>query len=204
VTQYHFLDESGDPGFNESESSSRHFVLAMVQMPIRESLPELDSVRDTLHLPKRFEFKYHKTKPRQKAIFFNAIQPLAFRVRAVVIDKTTVKSKFAGSKGQNFVVEFLAQLVLRAPTLDLASDILIIDGATPSYPRALRIKLSHECRKTKRVRPFKQIIGADSDREDGLQLADMIAGALRRHSAGIETEFYKTFKNKVVDLWEVK
>lgn len=204
MTQYHFLDESGDPGFNDSESSSRHFVLAMVQMPVRMPLPELASVRQTLHLPPRFEFKYHKTKPRQKIIFFKTIQPLAFRVRAVVIDKSVVRNSFIGVKSQNFIVEFLAQLALRAPTLDLASDILIIDGATPSYPRALRIKLSRECRKLNRIRPFKQIVSADSDRDDGLQLADMIVGAIRRHSAGIETEFYEAFKNKVVDLWEVK
>lgn len=204
MTQYHFLDESGDPGFNDSESSSRHFVLAMVQMPERTPLRELALVRQTLHLPPRFEFKYHKTKPRQKVIFFKAIQSLAFRVRAVVIDKSVIRNQFMGAKSQNFIVEYLAQLSLRAQTLDLASDILIIDGATPSYPRALRIKLSRECRKLNRVRPFKQIVGADSDREDGLQLADMIAGAIRRHSAGIETEFYETFKSKVVDLWEVK
>jgi hypothetical protein len=81
--------------------------------------------------------------------------------------------------------------------------VLIIDEATPSFIRALRLRLSKESRMLNRVRPFKNIIGANSNREDGLQVADMIAGAIRHHALGDEKEYFPLFADKIVDLWEV-
>ncbi len=65
MTQYHFLDESGDPGLVGSASSSSHFALAMVQLTERAPLPDLARTRQRLHLPPGFEFKYHKTTLEQ-------------------------------------------------------------------------------------------------------------------------------------------
>jgi hypothetical protein len=87
VTQYHFLDDSGDPGLEGKPSSSSHFVLAMVQLPQRASLPELGPIRRMFRLPPTFEFKYYRAKPRQKAAFFEAIHNVPFRVRAVAVHK---------------------------------------------------------------------------------------------------------------------
>jgi hypothetical protein len=72
VTQYHFLDDSGDPGLEGQASSSSHFTLAMVQLPERVPLSELARVRQILHLKPNFEFKYHKTTSEQKRIFFHS------------------------------------------------------------------------------------------------------------------------------------
>jgi hypothetical protein len=53
------------------------------------------------------------------------------------------------------------------------------------------------------VRSFRTIVGGDSSRDDGLQLADMIVGATRQHVMGIKNSHYRTFADKVTDLWEV-
>jgi hypothetical protein len=71
------------------------------------------------------------------------------------------------------------------------------------FTRQLRIRLSEECRKAARARPFNKMVSRDSSREDGLQLADMMAGAVRHFVIGDEGEYYKTFTDKVVDLWQV-
>ena len=105
--------------------------------------------------------------------------------------------------GQEWFVEFASGLALRAPESDLTGDVLIIDGGTPALCRALRLKLSEECRKLNRARPFKKIVGGRSKSEDGLQLADMIAGATRHYFAEDEREYYKSFESKIVDLWQV-
>lgn len=201
MAQYHLLDDSGDPGLGDPGSSS-HFALAMVQMPERVPLPELAALRRMFHLPPMFEFKYYRAKPRQKEAFFRMIHPLSFRVRAVVIDKSRLGNQFAGMSGQDLTIEFIAGLTLRAEQLDLANDMLVVDGAMLGFLRSLRIRLSDECHKLGRVRPFRKIISGDSKRDDGLQLADMVVGAIRHYVMGEETAYYRTFAPKVVDLWE--
>ena len=203
MAHYYFLDESGDPGLTGAKDTSSHFVLALVQLAERAPLPPLARLRQTLHLSSRFEFKYYKASAQQKASFFQAIRPLSFRVRAVVIEKARLTEPLSSINSQEFVVEFISRLVLRASDLEIANDVLIIDGATPVLLRALRIRLSAECKRNNRVRPFRKIISGDSKREDGLQLADMIAGATRHYAMDLETEHLQTFAGKVSDLWPV-
>ena len=93
-------------------------------------------------------------------------------------------------------------MTLRASELDIANDVLVIDGATLALLRAVRIRLSAECRRMGRVRPFRKMVSGDSKREDGLQLADMVAGAIRRYVMGLETGYFAMFAGKVLDLWE--
>jgi hypothetical protein len=45
MTQYFFVDESGDPGLEGQAGSSSHFVIAMVQLPARMPLYPLAHVR---------------------------------------------------------------------------------------------------------------------------------------------------------------
>lgn len=175
----------------------------MVQMAQRAAIPELATMRKALYMGTSFEFKFHSARPHQKALFFKTIQTIPFQVRAVVIDKARLGAGFARMNGQELTVEFICRLVFRAPPSDIANDVLIIDSATSPLIRTLRLRLSNECRKLERVRPFKKIVGSDSSREDGLQLADMLAGAIRHYAMGIQPEYYQTFVGKIVDLWEV-
>lgn len=202
MTQYHFLDESGDPGLEGQVGSSSFFVLAMIQFPQRASLPELATIRQKFHLPADFEFKFYRAKPRQKIAFFEAIQGTLFRVRAVAIDKSRLTGSLAHMNGQELTVEFIVGLALRASELDIAGDLLMVDGATRAFLRELRIRLSQESRRWGRVRPFETIVSGKSHRHDGLQLADMIAGAVREYVTGEETLYYRMFADKVADLWE--
>lgn len=175
----------------------------MVQLAAHGPIAPLAAVRKAFHLSSAFEFKYHTTTPEQKRGFFETIQPFPFRVRVAVIDKSALAKRFALMSGQDFAIEFIIGLTLRASDLDIANDILVVDGATPAFLRALRVKLSEECRKTERGRPFRKIISGDSSRDDGLQLADMIAGAARHHAMGVESRYYKMFASKIVDWWEI-
>jgi hypothetical protein len=141
-------------------------------------------------------------------VFFRSVQPVLFRVRAVVIEKLGLHryerppgKRLTEMSGQDFVIEFIMRLTLRASELDIANDVLVIDRVPPAFRRVLRIRLSQECRKLNRVRPFKKIVSGDSRREDGLQLADMIVGAIRWHVVGAKSDYYETFANKIVDLW---
>jgi len=203
LTQYCFIDDSGDPGLSNVQTSSTHFALALVQLNKRAPLVELSNIRRMLYLSPNFEFKYHKAKPHQKALFFEAIRPIPFRVYAVVVHKAGLGKQFSTMSGQDFTIEFISSLVLRTSILDIANDVLVVDGATPTFIRSLRIRLSDSCRQLNRVRPFQKIVGGDSSSEDGLQLTDMLAGTIRHYVMGVDRTYYHTFANKVVELWEV-
>ena len=89
MTQYFFVDESGDPGLEGEQASSSHFVLAMVQAAQRASHSmSSQSCGKHLAFQPTFEFQIYKTATAQKHAFFQSILPVPFRVRtAVVLDK---------------------------------------------------------------------------------------------------------------------
>jgi hypothetical protein len=67
--QYFFVDESGDPGLQNS-TTSPYFILAMVQLYNRDPIAELVALRKDLRLPTNFEFHYYKMRAKQKEQFF--------------------------------------------------------------------------------------------------------------------------------------
>jgi hypothetical protein len=203
MTQFYHLDDSGDPGLEGQASSTSHYVLAMVQLAERAAIPVLGDLRQSLHLPATFEFKYHRTTAFQKNLFFESTRSLPFRVRAAVLYKSDLPDGFRSLTGQELTAQMISELTFRASPLDISNDILIVDGATPAFCRLLRIRFSEACNRSGRVRPFKRIIGGDSAREDGLQLADMVAGATRQHALGTPNPYYAMFAAKVVDLWQL-
>jgi len=126
-----------------------------------------------------------------------------FRVRAVVIEKSGLPQRYSTLSGQELIISFIVALAMRSSPLDIADDVLVIDGAKRAFLWTLRVDLSQECRRLKRIRSFGTIVGGDSRRDDGLQLADMLVGAVRQYVASGENSYYRTFADKVIDLWEV-
>jgi hypothetical protein len=203
MTQYFFVDESGDPGLDGESGSSSHFVIAMVQLPHRVPLAPLAHIRKTLGLSPKFEFKYYKTATAPKERFFRDIRSIPFRVRAAVVNKRLLPPNWRQLSPQDLTSNLIIQLTFRASELDIANEVLIIDGATPSFCRNLRVQFTESCKLQNRIRPFKNIIGANSRNEDGLQLADMLAGAIRLHAMGISSEHFSCISSRIVDPWEL-
>jgi len=175
----------------------------MVQLPERVSLTPIINLRRTLNVSPNFEFKYHKTTIAQKERFFKEILEIPFRVRTAVLDKSTIGFMFDALSPQQLTIELLVSLTMRASELDISNDVLIIDGATPSFSRSLRVQFSERCKREERVRPFKNIIGADSKNEDGLQLADMIAGAVRLQAMETSIDHFQMISPRIVDYWKI-
>ena len=200
MTQYYHIDESGDPGLVSGKKSSAYFVIAMVQLPSREVIPQLVDLREAFHLPPDFEFHYKKMSIRQKVGFFESIANFPYRVRAIYLDKASFFLAGQPPDSADLIVEMITRLVLRASPLDITDDVLILDAAPPSIRTKLRIRLSEDCHRLERPRLFKKIISADSSNEEGLQLADMVAGAIRQYVMHEEDRFFLAIGKRVVDL----
>jgi hypothetical protein len=203
MTQYFCVDESGDPGLDDGAGSSSRFVVAMVQLPNRAPLDSLAHVRQALGFPDTFEFKYHKTASAPKDLFFSEVLSVPFRVRAVVVDKKQLLLNGRPLSSQGFVRELIIQMTFRASELDIANELLIIEGATPAFCRSLRVQFTDRCKQQSRIRPFKHIVGANSRNEDGLQLADMVAGAIRLYAMGGSSDHFYCISQRIVDLWQL-
>lgn len=199
--QYFFVDESGDAGL--TNKGSAYYVVAMVQLPNREPLTELVELRQKLHISPNFEFHYYKMNSHQKDEFFQTVEPLAFRVRAAALIKSQLSVGYKSMPSTELATNLLINLTLRASSLDIANDVLVLDDAPDRFIKSLRIHFTKTCQQMRRERPFKKIVSSKSKYDDGLQMADMIAGALRQFIWKDDPVYFRTFSNKVADLWRV-
>lgn len=201
MTQYFYVDESGDAGLNNKGSA--YYVVAMIQLSNREPVAELASLRKELNLSPNFEFHFYKMNSRQKDDFFQAIHPFSFRVRAATLIKSHIPLEYRALGSVELAAQLLVSLTLRSSNLDIANDILVLDDAPDSFLQSLRIQFTQAYKQADRDRPFKKIVSSNSKYDDGLQLADMIAGAVRQLVWEDDSAYFQTFSNKVVDLWQV-
>lgn len=103
--------------------------------------------------------------------------------------------------GTEIIIRLITELVVRASPLDIGDDVLVLDGAAEPIRKALRIYLSETIKQAKRERPFKKIVSGDSRTDDGLQLADMLAGAVREHIWRKDSSYFNLLGNRVIDFW---
>jgi hypothetical protein len=182
-TVYAFMDESGDAGSSVRKGASPHFVLVLVETTDPEQLHiALDNLREKLNLARHFEFHYHKTQMSwARAGFFALLRSLDVRVRAAVLDKTKLTTAERWRKQQMYEY-ILSELVKRSAPSDLHDAILVIDGerqtSNEPFLRGLRQAMTRLGEMQHRGRIFKSIVLKEAKREDGLQFADMIAGAI--------------------------
>src|SRR5271167_1787958 len=89
-----FIDESGDPGFKLEKGSSAVFTAALVAFrdvdQARATHAAIDATAVRLHV--RPEFKFSKCRPGVRDAFFEAVNPFAFSVRAIVVQKSRIYS----------------------------------------------------------------------------------------------------------------
>lgn len=146
MTQYFFVDESGEPGFHKL-SASPYFVLAMVQTPSWTPIDELAKLRRDLHLQPTFEFHYTKMSPPQKQAFYQSVLPVLFRVRAAIVLKDRAPHQYRELTGMDMIIALLVNLTLRSSPLDICNDILVIDGATDALRSKLRFAYHKSAKK---------------------------------------------------------
>lgn len=172
------IDESGDPGFRIVSGSTSHFVVAMV---IFDDLSQAErasacvgSLREGLRV--KPEFKFTKSCDNVRDAFFEAMQPFAFKVRALVVNKAAVQSPQLRSNTDSFYNYFLRMLLTHDNGATQGA-IVKIDG---SGNAEFRKELCSYLRRQGRDNQFKKLKLVDSRSDNLIQLADMCAGAVLR------------------------
>lgn len=172
------IDESGDPGFKLVRGSSPHFVVAMV---IFEDFSEAERTSKAIgalraKLGIRTEFKFSKSHDHIKDQFFECVCGYGFKVRAVVVDKSVIYRDSLRER-KNLFYNYFVRMLLRHDDGVLKDAKVKIDG---SGDRRFKGELNGYLRKQLATGQIKSIKFADSHRDNLIQLADMVAGAILR------------------------
>lgn len=200
-----FIDDSGDPGFKTNNGASRMFVIACVifddDVDAEFASASIRLLKKQLGWKQEREFKFHRASEEHKKLFFKNAKKYSFRIRATVVDKTRVAEPRL-KKSDSFYDFVILSTLQRCSLMKNAS--IKLDG---SGSKDFRRRSTSNLRKSlnngelHRVASF---IFADSRNDNLIQLADMVAGAIRVKfdpDKKAKVDYFSKFKDKVDDIW---
>ncbi len=205
-----FIDESGDPGFKTAKGSSPHFVIALIifdeELDAEEAALKIKKLRKRLNKSDRFEFKFSRCGREIRAAFLNEINTVNFRIRAIVFEKESIYSAHLRSNKESFY-NFSLRQVLEHNNNTIKNAKIRLDGRGERFfRRELSVYLRRSLNsQTKNV--MKNLRFRDSKNDVLIQMADMIAGTIRRYYDRATKDwnvYRKIIKNKEEDIWEFK
>ncbi len=203
-----FIDDSGDPGFKLQKGSSPVFVIACIifddELEAEKTAIAIKELRRKLKKSDFFEFKFNKANRKIRLEFLEKVFRFNFRVRAIVFEKTKIKSPELKTSKQSFY-NYAIKMVLKHNFGKIKEAKIRLDGhGDRIYKRELIRYLRHELN-NREEKIFKKLQFVDSKSNVLIQLADMIAGALHRKYEINKSDaklYYVVIKKRIEDLWE--
>lgn len=202
-----FIDESGDAGLKIDEGSSTHFIFTLILFEDKEEAEKVDNhintIRQQLSLRKEFEFHFNKLSKNFKEHFFKEVCNFEFKYFSYVIDKQDILDD-CFETAESFYLYACKQSVLVAKDY-LNEATVVIDGRNSRKTRqylATYLKNNLNERDAEIFR-LKKVKLEDSHKNNLLQLADMICGAVARLYKQGETNYHQIIKHReeIVEIW---
>ena len=167
-----FIDESGDPGMN---SHNPLFVLASVKF---DNLDDASTVDNAIRLLKQElsfsqEFRFSSCPDPMKEAFFKELDTNLFRMTAIVIFKDSITNHALRTNPRKFYNYFLKRLI--GKTYIQKAEIVIDGQGSRTFRTSLKSYLNESLKGQVVKLEMK-----DSHRDNLVQLADMVAGAVAR------------------------
>lgn len=178
-----FIDESGDPGFMIEEGSSRFFVVAVVifedDTQANAAKLELESLGKRWHKPKKFELKFSKLSEAERVEALQVAAKFDFKIRSVIFDKVRMNELQLQHFKKNYY-QYAIRSLLDRPECNLVGSTIKIDTFGEDYYRDNLVEYftKHICNPDDQE--HCQLIFQDSKFDVLIQLADLVAGALRK------------------------
>ncbi|MBU4098011.1 DUF3800 domain-containing protein, partial [Patescibacteria group bacterium] len=163
----------------------------------------LKKLRRKLKFPDTVEFKFHKSRKEIKIAFLQTCAKYDFKIRAIVVKKENIYSKFLRNSKDSFF-NYIVMQVLRNSGKNIKRAKLKFDKRGEKRIRdELRAYLSREL-DNKKNNIFSDLKFVDSKQNILIQLADMIAGCIASFHKGKDKELYKLIQTRVEDVWVFK
>lgn len=179
-----FVDESGDPGLKLDRGSSQYFIVALMLFEDPKDAEDLDLridlLRKELGFGPKSEFRFNSLRRDYREKFLEAISPYSFFYFGIVINKRRLFGK--GFQYKSSFYKYICSLVFENAKPYLNEATVVIDGSgSKDFRRQLQKYLKDRINQEKgHSRYIKKVKVQDSNRNNLLQAADMIAGAIAR------------------------
>jgi len=200
-----FIDESGGPGFKLKKGSSPFFTIAMVVFTdysiAEKTSKHIEGLRKRLKI--KPEFKFNKSHPNFRDVFFEELNQFDFQIKALVVDKVKVYSPNLRNNKENFYHYFL-QTLLKNDEGNLKNASVKLDGYGDKEARRKLSKYLKSEMSTGRIAKFRFL---DSKKDNLIQLADMSVGAIARSYNGVRKDskrWLNMLDKKIDKIWEFK
>ncbi len=178
-----FIDESGDPGLKLNAGSSDYFIVTLVAFEDNEEAlaadQRIEALKGELGLPPEFEFKFNKLKGDNREAFLSAVAGHGWFYFSIVINKRKLTGP--GFRFKESFYKYTCGLVFEnaKPHLDQAT--VVIDGSgSREFRRQLGSYLRKRVNEPSGSRFIRKVKVQDSRKNNLVQLADMVCGAVAR------------------------
>lgn len=178
-----FIDESGDPGLKLDSGSSEHFIVTLVAFEDNaEALAanqRIQRLKGELSFAREFEFKFNKLKGVYREAFLTAVAGFGWFYFSVVINKRKLAGQ--GFRLEGLFYKYACGLVFENAKPHLDSATVVIDGSgSREFRRQLGTYLRRRVKQSAGSRFIRKVKIQDSQKNNLVQLADMVCGAVAR------------------------
>ncbi len=179
------------------------------ELAAEETAVRIKKLRRELGLSDYCEFRFSKCSKKIKCKFLETIKDAQFRVRAIVMEKSKIYSLLLRESNESFY-SYAIKMVLQHNGGTIKNAKLRLDGHggrkfKKSFNAYLRQQLNSGNKEDEKI--IKKLQFVDSKNNVLIQLADMVAGSLRRSYDLGKTdrlEYIDIIRHRYEDIWEFR
>ena len=205
-----FIDDSGDSGFKLDKGSSKYFVISLVvfddELEAEKTAIAIKELRRELGFPENVEFKFFKSRYIVREKFLQKINPFQFKIRCLVVPKEKIYSTELKNNKNSFY-SYIIKMALQYSAGSIIDAKIKIDGSGDRIFRRNFLTYLRKQLNTSERKIMNNCKLVDSKNNVLIQMADMVAGTIRR-SYDIDKKDGIKLKNiinkHIEDEWEFK
>jgi hypothetical protein len=205
-----FIDDSGDAGFKLDKGSSKFFVISCVifsdELEAEKTAVAIKELKRILKFPETVEFKFNKSRKPIRLKFIETINKFQFKIRSLIVDKSLIRSPEL-KHNKNSFYSYIIKSVLQHSDNKIINAKIRIDGSGDRIFRKSFITYLRKQLNTNQKKIMKNCRLIASHTNVLIQMADMIAGAVRRSYEDNKTDknvYKQIIKKHIQDEWKFR
>jgi len=205
-----FIDDSGDAGFKFNKGSTEFFVISAVifddNLEAEKTAVAIKELRRNLSFSDRVEFKFNKSRKDVREKFLHTVNKFKFRIRSLVVDKKIIRSDELKNSKDSFY-SYIIKTLLKYNNATIFNASIKIDGSGDRIFRKSFIAYLKKQLNSRQTKIIKQCRLVNSKNNVLIQMADMIAGSIRRNCDTAKTDhavYRNIIKKHIEDEWPFK
>jgi hypothetical protein len=205
-----FIDDSGDAGFKFNKGSTEFFIISAVifddNLEAEKTAVAIKELRRNLGFSDKIEFKFNKSRKDVREKFLQTVNKFDFRIRSLVVDKKIIRSDELKNSKDSFY-SYMIKTLLKYNNATIFDASIKIDGSGDRVFRRSFISYLRKQLNSRQTKIIKQCRLVNSKNNVLIQMADMIAGSIRRNRDTEKNDhiiYRNIIKKHIEDEWPFK